>query len=333
MKPARKPAIDFARGVTPGLLLLLLGAGLILAGGCARRPALRTAGPASLAGPAAHASAPSGSLAFPRVIVDGLGHRLTIDHPPSRIVSLSPSATELLFSLGLGDRVVGVTAYCDYPPQARRRPKVGDMTLNLEVIASLRPDLLVCEGSLNSGVVERVSSLGVPVLCLFSPDIAHLEQSVLLLGRATGQDSQARKALASFQARVGAVDKQVAALKGSRPVVFIDISPSPLMTAGKGTFMDELVERAGGSNLAQDLGKGYFQLSLETILMRDPQVIMLTEGSVKEVYQQSLWRGMRAVKSRRVYRVDPDILVRPGLRLAEGLEVLFRIFHEPGGRE
>lgn len=334
MKPALRPTIDSARGGVPGVVWLLLGTALILAGGCQSRHAFPAPSPTPVAAavPAA-ADLPIPSVSpFPRLIVDGLGHRLTIKRPPSRIVSLSPSATELLFSLGLGDRVVGVTANCDYPAQARTRPKVGDMTLNLEVIASLRPDLLVCEGSLNSGAAERMSSLGVPVLCLFSPNIAQLEQSVVLLGHATGQDAQARKALAGFQARLRAVDQQVAAQKGSRPVVFIDISPSPLMTAGRGTFMDELVERAGGSNLAGDLGKGYFQLSLETILIRDPQVIMLTEGSVEEVYKHSLWRGMRAVKSRRVYRVDPNILVRPCLRLADGLEIVFGILHKSGGR-
>ena len=317
--------------VAAGLLImicLVIGPGCSAGGNRHQVPATSLSGtPAASPSEASTASTESPAPAFPQVLTDGRGARVEIRRRPERIISLSPSATELLFSVGLGPRVVGVTANCDYPPAARTRAQVGDMIINLEQVVALRPDLIVCEGSLNPSAAQRVASLQFPVLSLFSPDIAHLERSVELLGRATGNQAQAGAALGVFQARVGAIDRKVAALGKDRPLVFVEISSSPLMTAGRGTFMDELVERSGGQNLGGELGQGYFPVSLETILERNPDIILLTVGTAREVLSRPLWRHVKAVVARRVCQVDPNILVRPSLRLADGLETLYNLFH------
>lgn len=245
---------------------------------------------------------------------------------PTRIVSLVPSVTELLFALGAGPSVVGVTENDNFPPEVSELPRVGDLSVDYERLLALTPDLVVTDANFDQGHGERLKELGIPVLTLESASLAGLRDSLLRLGEVCGREARARELLAQLDRELDQVRRQASQL-ARRPSVFVEIWPEPLMTAGGGTFVSELVELAGGDNLFADV-KEYPSVSDEQLVARDPAVIILTVSSPEEVASRSGWSGLQAVKSGRVYRVDSDLLVRPTLRVSQALSRLLDCFQD-----
>ncbi|MFY9135933.1 MAG: cobalamin-binding protein [Bacillota bacterium] len=267
------------------------------------------------------------SSGFPVTIVDDTGYRLVIKKAPARIVSLAPSNTEILFSIGLGDRLVGVTTACDYPQAAAKIDKIGDYTINVEAVVAKRPDLVVAQSDLQMPVVEKLRELGITVLAVAPKTMDEVFRSMEMIGAAAGEGVRARKVVSSLETRVSAVEKAVAGLPESkRPVAFVEIWNDPLMTAGAGTFIDDLITRAGGRNLAGDVD-GWPQISPELVVASKPDVIILTCFNKAEVMARPAWQKIPAVVRGAVYELVPDLLVRPGPRLVDGLEALAAIFH------
>ncbi|MDD4793602.1 MAG: cobalamin-binding protein [Firmicutes bacterium] len=264
---------------------------------------------------------------FPVAVVDDTGYRLEVRKAPARIVSLAPSNTEILFSLGLGDRLVGVTSACDYPEAAAKIDKIGDYNINVEAVVAKRPDLVVAQSDLQMPVVEKLRELGILVLAVEPKTLDEVFESMEMIGIVSGEAERARKVVALLKARVAAVEKAVAGLpKSKMPVVFVEIWNDPLMTAGSGTFVDDLVRRAGGQNLAGEVA-GWPQISPELVIASKPDVIILTCFNKAEVMERIAWQRTPALINDVVYEFVPDLLVRPAPRLVDGLEGLAAIFH------
>ncbi len=267
-------------------------------------------------------------------VIDALGREVKLELPIETIVSIAPSNTEILFALGLGDRVVGVTEACDYPKEAKSKPKVGQVEMNIEKIMEISPDLVVAVGSMQLPVIETLSNLGIPVLALDPKTLRDVLDSIVLVGKATGTEDAAELLVQSLSNEIQGVRSKaaLAVTKQARPRVFVEIWDDPLMTAGPGTFIDELIKVAGGENIAGDAGLEWPEFSVEVVIERDPDVIITVWTDKDDVLGRSAWKGISACKTRRIHRVNPDILTRPGPRLVQGLEVLLDIMH-PGSHD
>jgi len=260
---------------------------------------------------------------------------------PRRIVSTSPSVTEILYALGLGDRVVGVTTYCHYPPEAARKPKIGDyLHPNLEIVVSLRPDLVIAE---SSGIrrAERLPSLKLNVLEIDDGTVSGIYESIRRIGAAAGVPAQAEALDASIRAGLDDVRERTARLPRRRVVFVVGRTPGRiegLVVAGKGSYLDETMRLAGGVNAFGDTIAPYSKVSLEDFLARDPEVIVdmgemtQTAGVTAEQKRAvvALWNqqgSLTAVKQHRVYAVASDIFVVPGPRVTEAAREFAKMFH------
>lgn len=263
---------------------------------------------------------------YPVSIVDDTGATVEISREPARIVSLAPSNTEILFALGLGNRIVGVTTACDYPEAAKSIDKVGDYNINIEAVVAKRPDLVFAVADLQMPVIQKLRELKLKVVAVNPRTLEEVFHSIQVIGDACGAGTAARKTVDNLRARVAAVElKAVAIPADSRPRVFVEIWNDPLMTAGAGTFVDDLVRRAGGLNIVGQI-EGWPQISPETVISSRTDVIVLTCFNRDEVMARREWRKVPAIVSGRVYEVHPDLMVRPGPRLVDGLEALSGLF-------
>jgi iron complex transport system substrate-binding protein len=248
-----------------------------------------------------------------------------------RIVSLAPSITEILFALGLGERVVGVTALCDYPPEARTRPKVGDANISPERVVALKPDLVVAHELLNSRVIPTLRRLKLRVLSANPKDFDKLFAFILQIGEAAGVPERAAKLVRQMKQRMAKVEQQVARRR-ARPRVLFLISVEPLWASGRDTFADDLIRRAGGINALGAQMQGFHPISLETALASRPEVIILAGPKRAAILNDPRWRNTPAVQRRSVYEVNPDIYLRESPRLIDALEQLAQWLSEAGSR-
>ena len=264
---------------------------------------------------------------------------------PRRIVSTSPSVTETLYALGLGDRVVGVTTYCHYPPDALKKPKIGTyLQPSLETIVALRPDLVVSEVS---GVrrSEGLSALHLRTLEVDDGSIAGLYESIRRIGVAAGARAAAGALTAKIRGALEDVGRRTAKFPPRRVLFVVGRAPGrldELVVAGKGSYLDEAMRIAGGANVFRDTVAPYSKVTLEELLARNPEVVVdmgemaqtagVTESDRRAVV--ALWRRfptLAAVKQGRVFAVASDIFVVPGPRVAEAAREFARMFHPEAG--
>lgn len=255
---------------------------------------------------------------------------------PQRIVALAPSITEILFALDLGHRVVGVTQFSDYPPEALKLPRVGSyVQLDIEKIVSLKPDLCIAIRDGNSkSTINRLESMSIPVYAIDPQDLASVMDTLLELGRLLDAQPQAAAIVADMKQRINAVKQQVAAAP-DRPDVFFQIGIAPIVSVGSRTFINELITLAGGNNLAGGPASGnvpYPRFSREAVIRLQPDILIITSMTRQAVFEQvrrewAQWTMLPAVRDNRIYLVDSNILDRPTPRLVEGLEMLARLIH------
>lgn len=264
--------------------------------------------------------------------VDALGRTVAVPKPPERIVSLAPSNTEILFALGLGERVAGVTDYCDYPPEARAKEKVGGFKdPSVEKVISLRPDLVLATGGIQREVVDRLDALGVPVFVLDPRSMDEVLAGIRTVARLAGAAAEGERVAAGLEARVAATRDRTARIpEAGRPAVFYEVWPDPLMTAGPGSFAHDMIGIAGGRNVAAGTAQPYPKFSLEELLAADPAVIVTPFAETARdlgAGRRPGWRGIRAVRDGRIAVVNQDLTSRPGPRLVDGLEAMARAIH------
>jgi len=257
------------------------------------------------------------AVGYPVIVRDVRGRSVVIKSAPRRIVSLAPSNTELLFALGLGNRVVGVTKSCEYPAAARKKHKVGDQIISVEKVIALKPDLVLAHAYLNDSSVRRLESLGRTVIAIDPKTYGQVISDILMIGRATGRNAQANALARRMRAARDKVAKRKTA--GGRPRVLVVIQTSPLWVAGPRTFVDEMIRSAHGENVACDSRPGFNQFPVERAIARKPDAIIVDKGQGRFFQTSPVWRKTKAVREGRVYEMDFDLLVRPGPRLAEGL--------------
>ena len=261
--------------------------------------------------------------------LDALGRPVDLPAVPQRIVSLAPSVTETLFALGVGDRVVGVTRYCDYPAAARSRTKVGGYTNpNLELILTLNPDLVIVSTGKSSPLLpERLSELGLPVFTVAPDSLTDTFATIGLLGEVTGVPEAGRSLAAELE---NVVFNIKAAVKDRKPPgVLLCIMVRPLRLAGPGTLGDDLIRAAGGINLVPPGSEPYPSWGMEKLLRVNPEVIIVSPhpSDPDPAAYFSAWSGLRAVREKRVVSIEPDWLHRPGPRLRRGLTALVDALH------
>jgi iron complex transport system substrate-binding protein len=253
---------------------------------------------------------------------------------PQRIVSLAPSVTETLFSLGVGERVVGVSTYCDYPPEAARIDKVGTfLQPNVERILAKRPDLVIAVPSPgNRAPVERLRDLGLEVLIVNPERIDEILDSIRRIAAAVGTPEAGARLSERIEAGVKAVEARVAGAPATRTLLLV--GRSPFVAAGAGTYQDELVTRGGGTNVAARSGQAWPNLSLEFIVAAAPQVIidasMGSEEAADHAASLAFWRDfptIPAVRDQRIHGYRAYELLRPGPRVAETLATVARFIH------
>ncbi len=280
-------------------------------------------------------SHPQSEAPSPTTIMDQLGRTIALDKPPQRIISLAPSNTEILFALGLADRVVAVTGYCNYPPEAEEKPSIGGFsTPNIEEIVALSPDLLLATSRHESKIIPQLEERGLTVLALDPKTMDEVHESILLTGKVTGVEERAIELVDNMRQRIEAVTDRTAGLPPEqRPATFYIVWHDPLKTAGAETLQDELIQKAGGVNIARGL-TDYANISLEVVVNENPAVIIAgtSHGSSEEQnYQyaktESRLRDTDAQKSGRIYAVDSDLTSRAGPRIVDSLEQFAAFIH------
>jgi cobalamin transport system substrate-binding protein len=259
-----------------------------------------------------------------RIVIDEIGRQVEIKHAPARIVSLAPSITETLFSLGAGDRVVGVTSYCDFPPEALSREKVGDtLRPSIEKIVALKADLVIAStASQLESFVRNLDRVGIAVYVSNPRNLEGAIQSINRIGDVIGASNEAVRLTQHLNARIAAVQSRVS--NATQPRVLFLLGTTPLITVGGSSFIGDLIDRAGGASISRRETTDYPQYSLESVIASLPEVIFLQAGESGLPVQLE---QTPAARSGRVYRLDENILLRPGPRIVEGLEQMAAKIH------
>lgn len=278
-----------------------------------------------------HPAAPTAAAApgFPREVKDASGGSVKLAAPAKRIVSFSPGATEILFAIGAGDRVVAADQFSNYPAETAALPKVDYSKPNPEQVIALQPDLVLF-ATRQQPQLEQFRGLNIPVLLLKEPDsLDGVYAHIALLGEATGTTERANMVVSGMRARVQAVTVKVADVQQG-PMVFYEVSKD-LYTAAPNTFIGALIALLKGRNVAQGATTAFPQLSAEAVIAARPDVVLLSDAQYGEtpetVSARAGWAEMPAVKNKRLYPVNADLLNRPGPRLADGIEELAKALY------
>lgn len=257
--------------------------------------------------------------AYPIRVKDSRGKEVLIKAKPVRIVSIAPSNTEILYALGLGGRVVGVTRYCNYPAEAQKKPKIGDMNANAEAVVALKPDLVFAHGKVNTTAIPKLQKLGLTVFAIDPKTLAEVARDIRTVGKVMGRPKTAN----TVASRIDNAVRSVKASRAKKPAlkVLVVVQSSPLWAAGPKTFVDEMLGIARARNIAFDARPGFVPFSKEVAISRNPDVIITGLASDIDFFTKSPeWRTTNAVKNKRIYMIDSDLLFRAGPRLAEGLK-------------
>lgn len=254
---------------------------------------------------------------------------------PAKIISLSPATTEILFALGLGENIIGVSSFCNYPKDALSKEHVGTFSqANIEKIISLKPDIIFCTGLEQSPIIEELKQLKLNVFVSDPSNFNELFSSILEIGKLTDTEGAASKLVEDMRNTMNEIAARSASIPFDKKLkVFIEIWHDPLMSAGRGSFLDEMISIAGGINIASSLNRPYSFFSAETVLKSDPDVIILaymTKDNPGILLGSRMgWDKISAVKNKRVYNdINPDILLRPGPRLISGLKEIHKKLYQ-----
>jgi iron complex transport system substrate-binding protein len=274
-----------------------------------------------------------GAIVLALLVVASVGCRRTARTPAAapaapRVVSLAPSSTEILFALGAGDLLVGVDQFSDWPPAARSVPRVGnELTPSVERIVALHPDVVLAATSANTrDLVDQLTRLGIRVVVSRADTFADVWRDLATIGAAVHRADAAARLTSSLRGRLDAVAARVAGQP--RPRALVVVWTEPLTVAGGHCFVDEAIATAGGANVAGDAPVPFPQYSLERLLARAPEVILVGSHGAAPVLEPILAQAsLPAVRQKRVHRIDGDLVFRPGPRLVDGVEQLAKLIH------
>lgn len=300
----------------------------------------------AVACPLARAAPPATEDGYPFTFSDRLGRAITLSAAPRRVVSLAPSNTELAFAVGAGDRLVGVTTFCNHPNEAVGLPKIGGFaarTISIEAIVALKPDLVLAGDRTQRTVVDALERAGVTVAAVQPRGWTEIQETMRLLGRVFGTTATADRLIESANARLRAVAAKIATIPPAQRVrVYWEVFDEPLMSAGPRSLIGEAVALAGGVNVFADLKEEYPQVSIEAVIARDPQVIIGPASmrqrsmSLAALRARPGWAMIAAVRDGRVVILPDEPVTRAGPRFAEGVELIAKALYPalfPGAEE
>ena len=255
----------------------------------------------------------------------------TIPTTKPRYISLAPSTTEILFALGLDDEIVGVSSSCNYPQKAQTKEKIGEFShANIEKILSIKPDYIFCTGLEQAPIIAELKRLNLKVYVADPKNIEELLNSIRDIGKITNKIKEAETLIKNMEQEIEEITSKVKLIpQDKKPKVFIEIWNDPLMTAGRGSFIDELLTLAGGINIAYDTKRAYSIFSPEEVIRRNPGCIIFgymdPEKPAQLVRERFGWSQISAVKNNHLYNdINPDILLRPGPRVTQGLKEIYK---------
>jgi iron complex transport system substrate-binding protein len=270
--------------------------------------------------------------AFGAGVQDALGRVVSLQSPPQKLIPLAPNLTEILYALGLGNRVVGVTNHCNYPPEVSLKPRVGSyISLNIERIISLSPDLVI--GTVDGNehyVLDLLEQARIKVFFVNPRTVTQVMEAILMIGQVCGASETAKELSGRLSQRVDRVLGLIGSRK--RPLVFLQIHIQPIMSVNRNTVHHDVIRLAGGINMTSDEPITYPRISLEEVIRRKPDVIVISSmergGRFEKTRQEWFeWKSIPAVQDKRVHLVDSDLIDRPSPRLIEGLEIMAKLIH------
>jgi len=270
-------------------------------------------------------------------ITDGMNRDVSINAPAQKIVSLAPSNTEILYAINAGKQIVGRDDLSDYPEDAKTIQSIGGSMgkLNLEAIVTLTPDLVLAAGIISPEQIKSLEDLNLTVYFLPNPEtLEELYQNIETVGKLTGHAEDAAALNASLKKRVAEIEKKISSGSQTRPKVFYELDstePNKPWTSGPGTFIDLLITKAGGENIGASLTDEWAQISLEELIVQDPDIILLGDAAygvtAESISQRAGWESLTAVKNNQIFTFDDNLVSRPGPRLVDGLETLARLLN------
>jgi cobalamin transport system substrate-binding protein len=267
-----------------------------------------------------------------RIFTDEMGKQVTILYPAKRIVSLAPSITEILFTLGLDDEIAAITNFCDYPEAVLNKPRIGGfVNPDIEKIVSLKPDLIIGIRDGNRiDIVDRLNDSGLPVYLIDPKGFDGVMQTIKNIGDVVGREKESKKMRKEMISKRESITTLTQSL--SKPKVFFQLGDAPMVTVGKGTLADDLIRLAGGRSISENESVSYPVYSIETVLLKAPEIIIMTSMDSKKnspylVKKWESWKSIPAVRMNRIYVIDSNLVDRPTPRIVEGLEALVRIIH------
>ena len=249
---------------------------------------------------------------------------------PQRIVSLVPAVTEILFAIGAGEKLVGVTQHCDYPPQARTITSVGGFagaTMSVEQIRALNPDLVIISEDMHGRILSLLDELQIKSFAVEPRSFEEVYDTIIQIGAVTGFQQGAQQLIAGMKEKISIVEGYIQGRE--RPAVFWLLEENPLITVGQKTFISEAIELAGGWNIFSDIREQWPLVSREQVLLRKPDWIFIGDdiGDIVELQNSPFWRSINAVREGRLSIINADILYRYGPRLADGVAAIAKILH------
>jgi len=275
----------------------------------------------------------SEAFCFPIKVKDDLDREIEFLKVPERIVSLAPTHTEILYALGLGDNIIGVTDYCNYPPEVRLKQKVGGFAKpDIDKILALKPDLILAFGTIQKPVVKELKQRGQRVFWIYPHTVEGILDSIETIGEITGRDYAANQVKEKLKKKIKYIRGKLGNLPDStRPTIFRVMGLNPPGTIGNDSFQTDVFYLAGGKNVFADVKKDFFQIDNETLLRRNPDVIIICGKNIEEtrekIKNQKGWRNLTAVKKNRIFVISCDLICRPGPRVIETIEKIARYLH------
>ena len=269
-------------------------------------------------------------------ITDSAGRQVTLAAVPARIVSIAPSTTEIVCAVGACDKLVGVDQFSDYPEQVKTLPKLSDgFNPNYEQIVAANPDLVLAAGITSPDAIKKLEELKLPLLVVGAEKTTFdsIKSEIKMVGTAVGNPTKAEEVVAAMDRKIKSIETKIAA-SSSKPRVFWELDatdPAKPFTPGPGSFIDEIITRAGGVNVAASASSPYPQLNAEEIIKANPQTIILSDAaygvSPASVGQRPGWDTIDAVKKKQVFAIDDNLVSRPGPRVADGLAAAAKLIH------
>ena len=267
-----------------------------------------------------------------RLLIDEIGRKMKIPNSAKRIISLAPSITEILFALGLNEEIAGVTDFCDYPEAASNKPRIGGfIDPSIEKIVSLNPELIIGTRDGNRmETIHRLNDLGFSVYVVNTKGFDGVIKTIKNIGEVVGRVNQSREITKKIMINKDDVVTRTRSLR--KPKVFFQVGYAPIVTVGKDTLADDLIRLAGGRSISENESLNYPTYSIENILSKAPEIIIVSSMNSKTDYLNLVkmwqnWKSIPAVKKKAIYVVDSNLVDRPTPRIVEGLEALAKMIH------